>query len=229
MKVTRMEKSSNFTTVIYDFDGTLCLNDSFKVYLFRSLFFNPGQWWKVPIVATLTIASLVFRVVSNDLLKKLILRLTCKNLERYQAENHAQSLMSKLRWDKELLKHFKSSKEDNKLTILATASPEIYVSHIAKKLGFDLVVCTKMYRDSNGKWSGETLSPNCVGKQKAVRLTELLREESISWRECIFISDSHVDMPSFEMAGRSYAVRPSIRLARKMSEMGILPFSCCKY
>lgn len=225
MKAIGMERSSHSTTIIYDLDGTLCLNDTFKVYLFRVLFLHPWHWWKIPIVVGLAFVSLTFHLISNNLLKRIVLRLACKNITADEARRQAKEVMRYLRWDQNILDHFHKAKRQNKLTILATASPEIYVGYLAEEMGFDLVVCTEMHQDNKGMWSGEMSSLNCFGEEKAARLTEVLHEKSVDWRQCTFISDSDADVPSFELAGQSFAVRPSKKLSRIMLIAGIRPFS----
>lgn len=95
-------------------------------------------------------------------------------------------------------------------TILASASPEIYVREIGKRLGFDLSLGTEV------EWGG--LFPelsNHKGQAKVVRLHQVLPPEWFDaggLRGCHGYSDSTADLPMLEICEDATVVNPGARL-----------------
>ena len=53
-----------------------------------------------------------------------------------------------------------------------SASPELYVTPIGRRLGFDTVLATRLEVDADGRLTGRLLGPNCRGPEKVMRLRE---------------------------------------------------------
>ncbi len=60
--------------------------------------------------------------------------------------------------------------------MLVSASPELYVTPIGRRLGFDAVLATRLEVDADGRLTGRLLGANCRGPEKVVRLREWRRE-----------------------------------------------------
>jgi phosphatidylglycerophosphatase C len=56
--------------------------------------------------------------------------------------------------------------------VLVSASPELYVTPIGRRLGFDAVLATRLEVDPDGRLTGRILGANCRGPEKVVRLRE---------------------------------------------------------
>lgn len=56
--------------------------------------------------------------------------------------------------------------------VLVSASPELYVTPIGRRLGFDAVLATRLEVDADGRLTGRILGTNCRGPEKVVRLQE---------------------------------------------------------
>jgi len=56
--------------------------------------------------------------------------------------------------------------------VLVSASPELYVTPIGRRLGFDAVLATRLEVDADGRLTGRILGTNCRGPEKVVRLRE---------------------------------------------------------
>ena len=95
--------------------------------------------------------------------------------------------------------------------ILASASPEFYVSEIGRELGFDLTLGTVV--ETGG------LFPKLVnhkGAAKAARLREVLPAswfENGKLRHCHGFTDSRADLPMLELCDAATVVNPSPELA----------------
>jgi phosphatidylglycerophosphatase C len=61
--------------------------------------------------------------------------------------------------------------------VIVSASPELYVAPLGRRLGFDAVLATRLETDAEGRLTGRLLGPNCRGAEKAVRLREWLGED----------------------------------------------------
>jgi len=109
--------------------------------------------------------------------------------------------------------------------ILASASPEFYVSEIGRELGFDLTLGTVVETGA--------LFPKLVnhkGAAKVVRLREIL---PASWfhngslRHCHGYTDSRADLPMLELCEAATVVNPSPALAELAEKSGwriVLPW-----
>ena len=56
--------------------------------------------------------------------------------------------------------------------VLVSASPELYVAPIGRRLGFDAVLATRLEVDAAGRLTGRLLGANCRGPEKVARLRE---------------------------------------------------------
>ena len=56
--------------------------------------------------------------------------------------------------------------------VLVSASPELYVAPIGRRLGFDAVLATRLEVDADDRFTGRLLGANCRGPEKVVRLRE---------------------------------------------------------
>jgi phosphatidylglycerophosphatase C len=56
-----------------------------------------------------------------------------------------------------------------------SASPDIYLQHVARELGFDGLICTEM-QVQDARLTGRLQTPNCHGEQKVLRLKAWLSE-----------------------------------------------------
>ena len=54
--------------------------------------------------------------------------------------------------------------------VLVSASPELYVAPIGRRLGFDEVLATRLEVDAEGRLTGRLLGANCRGPEKVARL-----------------------------------------------------------
>jgi phosphatidylglycerophosphatase C len=60
--------------------------------------------------------------------------------------------------------------------VLVSASPELYVTPIGRRLGFDAVLATRLEVDAAGVLTGRLLGNNCRGPEKVARLQEWRRD-----------------------------------------------------
>ena len=56
--------------------------------------------------------------------------------------------------------------------MLVSASPELYVTPIGRRLGFDTVLATRLEVGADGRLTGRLQGANCRGPEKVMRLRE---------------------------------------------------------
>jgi phosphatidylglycerophosphatase C len=56
--------------------------------------------------------------------------------------------------------------------VLVSASPELYVAPIGRRLGFDAVLATRLEVGADGRLTGRLLGANCRGAEKVARLRQ---------------------------------------------------------
>lgn len=62
--------------------------------------------------------------------------------------------------------------------VIVSASPELYVAPLGRRLGVDAVLATRLEVDSDGRLTGRISGVNCRGLEKARRLREHLGPDS---------------------------------------------------
>lgn len=63
--------------------------------------------------------------------------------------------------------------------VVVSASLELYLEHVAERLGLDAVLGTQLVVDGAGWLTGELAGPNCRGPEKARRLAAWMREHGL--------------------------------------------------
>src|SRR5439155_5660541 len=65
-------------------------------------------------------------------------------------------------------------REQGHALVVVSASPELYVDPIARRLGFDAVLATRLEIDGGGRLTGRLVGTNVRGPEKVRRLREHL-------------------------------------------------------
>jgi phosphatidylglycerophosphatase C len=95
--------------------------------------------------------------------------------------------------------------------VLVSASPELYVTPIGRRLGFDTVLATRLEVGADGILTGRLQGANCRGPEKVVRLREW-RGEGVSIDYAY--GDSVGDREMLDLAVRA------VRVGRRSSARG---------
>ena len=118
------------------------------------------------------------RLTPNHVAKQKLLLVTLKGkttaqmddwTHRWLAQDFASQLqpwtMARLTWHQ----------ERGHLCVMVSASPDIYLKHAARRLGFDALLCTEMAVTAE-TLTGQMKTPNCHGAQKVLRLKAWMAE-----------------------------------------------------
>jgi phosphatidylglycerophosphatase C len=156
--------------VAFDFDGTLTARDSFTAFLRWR--FGPRAY----AAGMLSLAPLAARYVlhrDRGRLKAAAVRRFLAGMPRQELEAWAQTFASEegralLRPD--ALRAWRRWQSEGARLIIVTASPETIVAPIARGLGADLLIGTRLACDADGRVTGDFDGVNCRGPEKVRRL-----------------------------------------------------------
>lgn len=87
--------------------------------------------------------------------------------------------------------------------VIVSASPELYVAPIARRLGVDTVLATRLEAGPDGRLTGRLVGRNCRGSEKVERLRSGLRGAGIAYA----YGDSQGDAEMLASAGEGTYVR----------------------
>ena len=156
----------------FDLDGTLTRRDTLMPFLVRAL--GAGRPYRAVVASTLPLARAVaLGGPHRDVAKAAVLRRILAGVPlaplAEAAESYADHVVAEgLRPDVRARVDWHRA-EGHEL-VLVSASPELYVSPIGRRLGFDEVLATRLEVDAAGLLTGRLLGANCRGPEKVARL-----------------------------------------------------------
>jgi phosphatidylglycerophosphatase C len=172
------------TVAAFDLDGTLTRRDTLLPFLLRA--FGPERTGRALLARSLSLALGLAGGSRRDAAKRALLEhlLAGQPLERLQAlaEDFADEVVAR-RLRPEVRKRMEWHRDSGHELVIVSASPELYVSPIGRRLGADAVLATRLEVGPDGRLTGRLLGRNCRGPEKVARLREWLGSEpvSIAW------------------------------------------------
>lgn len=162
---------------IFDLDGTLTRRDTLLPYLTAFLASRPARWFRL-VSAGFALASFVVGRLDRDRCKESIIRACLGGTSRAELAAHTESFVTRLLergMSAPALAVLQSHRAARARLVLLSASPDLYVSAIAARLGFDQCLCTELRWDSD-RLVGTFATANRRGAEKA-RIVRELRGE----------------------------------------------------
>ena len=207
---------------VFDLDHTLSRRDTFLAYLLGVLVRHPARWPRsVPLPAAVLWHKSGRR--DNHWLKRTFLKAILGGLERSALETWTGQFVPAL-LERGLWRRGLEAIEDHRRAgdrlVLASASPDLYVEPLARALGFELVVCTRLAVDPAGRLTGELTGENCYGRAKLRRLEAALGPLAPGTRLTAY-TDHHSDLDLLRRATHPVAVNPTLALQRQARAIGI--------
>ena len=158
------------TVAVFDFDGTLTRGDTLLPFLRRvrgdvtlaaALLAGCARFALAPAGERRNRAKEVVlsRVLGGEPVERVTLL-----ADAYAVELVARRLVGRtcrrLEWHRRL----------GHALVIVSASPELYVGPVGRRLGVAAVLGTRLELDGDGRLTGRLAGPNCRGPEKAVRL-----------------------------------------------------------
>lgn len=183
----------------FDLDGTLTQRDTLLPFLRRTV--GRGPTYRALLASALPLArAAALGGAHRDVAKAAVLRgvLAGAPLDGLTeaAEAFADHVVtSRLRPD--VRERVDWHRQQGHELVLVSASPELYVTPIGRRLGFDAVLATRLEIGPDGRLTGRLQGPNCRGPEKVMRLREWRAEGlALAWA----YGDSRGDREMLDLA-----------------------------
>ncbi len=188
---------------VFDFDGTIIKQDSMILFFFAYFDFNIRS---LPVFLKILFGAAKY-------LMKMESQLTFKQKYINTAIQHAKVQNGKgLDEDFSEILFKKVSPEAiswiNKLRskgyelVLLSASIDVYLEKVYQKLGFEHLICTKVYKEGEHY----KIVKNCYGANKIEMLRDYYGKQLIDWASSYCFSDGPSDKDLLGMFGNSYII-----------------------
>jgi len=165
----------NKVIAIFDFDGTITKGDTFLPFLFYSF----GAWKTLCclIITFPYLLAYTFNLVSNHYAKEKMIKFLFNNLNTEKLKLITEKFIEKkldgyLR--KNVIERLKWHQKQNHITVLISASLDIYIEPWAKRFNFSFVESTKLETNEN-IYTGKIKGNNCYGIEKVCRLENIFK------------------------------------------------------
>jgi HAD superfamily hydrolase (TIGR01490 family) len=105
------------------------------------------------------------------------------------------------------------------IAILSTSTPYV-VERLAKQLGIEHSICTRINVAGDGRFDGTHRKPMCYGPGKVHWAEAFAKEYDVDLARSFFYTDSYTDLPMLERVGIARVVNPDTRLRRHAKRVG---------
>jgi len=199
----------------FDFDETLLAIDSagigFKVlkeqgYLSKTFMFKMMfvmLLWKLGIIDEHRMARSMLSFYRGRELQPFV-DSADEFYRQYLQPNLAPNVLKKLREHQDL----------GHLTVLVTGSIDYYLKPVMEALGIDHLLCTHLEVGGDGRLTGRSDGPVCVGKTKVKLAQDLAGELGIDLALSYAYGNSELDIPILSQVGYPMIVNPSKTLVK---------------
>jgi phosphatidylglycerophosphatase C len=211
---------------LYDMDRTITVRGTYTPFLFRLLFARAP--WRLIFLPLLPFGFIGYglRLISRGQLKTFNQRLLMGSGPKLadlqpHIERFADHVLRANRHQK-ALDQIETDRAAGRTLVLVTASYELYAEAIARRLGFDHLIGTRLKIDDAGRVRPEIIGENCYDDAKIGRIEELFAAQG--WER----SDSHVraysdhvsDQAMLEFADEPIATTPTPPLRHMAKKRG---------
>jgi phosphatidylglycerophosphatase C len=208
--------------VLFDLDGTITRRDTYLAYLVGFLARHPQR---LPRAAPLPLAVVRYLIGARDnaWLKTTFLRAILGGTPRSLLASWTEDFLDRV-LERGLrpgaLEAIERHRTAGHRLVMVTASLDFYAEPLSRRLGFDVVLCTRAAYDAEGRVTGGLDGENCYGEGKLRRVQSYLAEAAAGL-PVVCYSDHHADLPLLAFATEPVAVNPSRRLKRVAIRQGI--------
>lgn len=209
-------------TAIFDLDKTITRHGTWSRFVRYATGGGIGFWGKLPLAG---LQALKYKAGFAD-------RASVKerSIELYFAGHSKESLQAKaaafvkrdvahgLRQQaREVIEGHRAAGDR---LIIASAAVDLICDEMARELGFEAIICTKMKWDIDGRLQETLDGENCYGEEKLRRVKAFFGGERPAG-PISFYSDHHTDLPCLTWADKGVAVNPSAKLRSLAPKNGV--------
>ena len=206
--------------VIFDLDGTLTRRDSYLAYLAGFLLRYPRRLTRI-LPLPWAVVNFALRRVSNTELKERFLHAVFAGASKQEVDRWTSIFVERLMINglrRDALARLAHYRQRGDLLVLLTASLDLYVHEVGRRLGFHRVLCTKTTW-VDGRLSGTLAGPNHRGDEKVRCLLRLKQE--YPGAPIIAYADHHSDMPFLRLADHGTLVNGTTKALRLAKQQGL--------
>ena len=204
---------------IFDLDGTLTRRDTLLPYLVGFLAPRPARWIRLLPVG-IALAAFAIGRSDRDRCKERIVRACLGGATRAELSEHTERFVTGLLergMSARALGVLESHRAARARLVLLSASPDVYVSAVAARLGFDECLCTELRWDAD-RLVGTFATANRRAAEKA-RLVRALRGEGRG--PIAAYANSSSDLEHLELVDFPLLVNGSERARRLAATRGM--------
>lgn len=94
------------------------------------------------------------------------------------------------------------------------------IEPLARDLGIEHIMCTKLEIDGDGNLTGSVVHPTCYGVGKAIAGRDFATAHGLDLKQSFFYTDSDEDLPLLDIVGRPRPINPSRALSAIAAKRG---------
>jgi len=188
---------------LFDFDGTLTTKDSLGEFI-KFAVGEPTYYCKLALFSPIFILYKI-KLMDNSYAKELLFRLFFSGISEQKFKNYAQEYAAKkldlIKRD-DIYEKFLQHIQDGDRVIVVSASMKCWLEPWTSKHNVELLCTQLAFQD--GKFSGKFQTKNCHGKEKLIRVKELLNLDD--YKEIYTYGDSSGDDAILGIANHPYKI-----------------------
>lgn len=211
---------SRIAIAIFDLDGTLVRGDTFVKYIAGFIMRRP-----IRLLRCLVLVGVIFRFLRGQVtaaqMKEQILIAALGGSDRTEIRRYTDEFLIRLipeGMSKRGLEALERHRKLGDTLVLLSASPDVYVVELGRRLGFHEVICTKVQWNGE-RFSGELCGPNIKGEEKVQCFLRIKRR----FAEAIVVAyaDHMSDLPLLRAVDSGVLVNGSKKAKRMALEYPI--------
>ena len=205
---------------IFDLDRTVTTQGTFTPWLFGFVRRQPWRVMALPVILIAVLAYILNLHTRKQLKQVMLWCVVAGQSAELVAEVNAAfiALWVPRRCRPGALAAIAQHQRQGDMVVLATASNDIYAVPIARALGIEKVLATRVEIGNDGRLTGRILGSNCYGPDKLEMVQAALGPIE---GKAIVYSDHHSDLPLMVWAGEGVAVNPNGKLRQCASAQGM--------
>jgi phosphatidylglycerophosphatase C len=197
--------------VVFDLDGTISRHDTLLAYLLGFLRRNPGRWPRIVVWLPVMLKSVTDRgALKSALMRAALGGCTNARIDAWTKLFVTRFLVNGVFTD--AIKAVANHRDKGDVLVLMSASPDLYVPEIARRLGFGESVCTGVRWNGN-YFDGALTTPNRQGPEKVVCFAAL-RSRYPDMPTAAYGNSVH-DFAHMQLADEAWLINPSPALVRQ--------------